>query len=226
MEKALQRYGLTHRLATAYHPYTSGQVEVSNRGIKRILEKTVGLNRKDWSDKLDDALWAINTAYKTSTGSTPFRMIYGKACHLAVQLEHRASWALQTVNLDLLTAGVHRFHQIHELEDLRDHAYAHSYNYKLKTKELHDRKLRGDKQFKCRDRVLLYNSRLSLFPGKLNSRWSGRFTITEVFLYGTIEIEDESGKFKVNGHRLKHYIGEPIVDQKVKLFYLDLLTKA
>ena len=85
MEKALQRYGVTHRLAIAYHLQTSGQVEVSNRGIKRILEKTVGASRIDWAEKLDDALWAFRTAYKTSTGSTPFRMIYGKACHLLVE---------------------------------------------------------------------------------------------------------------------------------------------
>ncbi|KAD7116822.1 hypothetical protein E3N88_04090 [Mikania micrantha] len=126
MEKALQRYGVTHRLATAYHPQTSGQVEVSNRGIKRILEKTVSWNRLDWADKLDDALWAFRTAYKTPTGSTPFRMIYGKACHLPVEMEHRAYWALKTMNLDMATAKDLRFHQLHELEELRDHAYDHS----------------------------------------------------------------------------------------------------
>ncbi|XP_076959215.1 uncharacterized protein LOC143635221 [Bidens hawaiensis] len=97
---------------------------------------------------------------------------------------------------------------IHELEELRDHAYAHSYNYKLRTKELHDRKLRGDKQFKCGDAVLLFNSRFKLFPGKLKSRWYRPYTVKEVFPYGTVEIEEKNGSFKVNGHRLKRYIGE------------------
>ncbi|GJX87943.1 reverse transcriptase domain-containing protein [Tanacetum coccineum] len=74
------KYGVTHRLSTAYHPQTSGQVEVSNRGLKRILERTVGENRASWSDKLDDALWAFRTAYKTPIGCTPYKLVYGKAC--------------------------------------------------------------------------------------------------------------------------------------------------
>nr|GEX12956.1 reverse transcriptase domain-containing protein [Tanacetum cinerariifolium] len=84
------KYGVTHRLSTAYHPQTSGQVEVSNRGLKRILERTIGENRASWSDKLDDALWAFRTANKTSIGCTPYKLVYGKACHLSVELEHKA----------------------------------------------------------------------------------------------------------------------------------------
>ncbi|GKE21870.1 reverse transcriptase domain-containing protein [Tanacetum coccineum] len=80
--KVMLKYGVTHRLSTAYHPQTSGQVEVSNRGLKRILERTVGENRASWSDKLDDALWAFRTAYKTPIGCTPYKLVYGKACHL------------------------------------------------------------------------------------------------------------------------------------------------
>ncbi|GKE34721.1 reverse transcriptase domain-containing protein [Tanacetum coccineum] len=91
----------THRLSTPYHPQTSGQVEVSNRGIKRILERTIGENRASWSDKLDDALWAFRTAYKTPIGCTPYRLVYGKACHLPIELEHKAFWALKQTNLDL-----------------------------------------------------------------------------------------------------------------------------
>ncbi|GJV24359.1 reverse transcriptase domain-containing protein [Tanacetum coccineum] len=99
------KYGVTHRLSTAYHPQTSGQVEVSNRGLKRILERTVGENRASWSDKLDDALWAFRTAYKTPIGCTPYKLVYGKACHLPIELEHKAYWALKHANFDLKTAG-------------------------------------------------------------------------------------------------------------------------
>ncbi|XP_022030568.1 KRAB-A domain-containing protein 2-like [Helianthus annuus] len=90
MEKAFERYGVTHRLSTAYHPQTSSQFENANRVVKRILEITVGKIRKEWSDKLDDALWAFRTSYKTPLGTTPFMIVYGKACHLPVELEHRA----------------------------------------------------------------------------------------------------------------------------------------
>ncbi|GJR23146.1 reverse transcriptase domain-containing protein [Tanacetum coccineum] len=94
-DKVMSKYGVTHRLSTPYHPQTSGQVEVTNRGLKRILERTVGENRASWSDKLDDALWAFRTAYKTPIGCTPYKLVYGKACHLPVELEHKAYWALQ-----------------------------------------------------------------------------------------------------------------------------------
>ncbi|GJR91174.1 reverse transcriptase domain-containing protein [Tanacetum coccineum] len=90
LEKTLQRYGATHKLSTAYHPQSNGQTEVTNRAIKSILERSVGYNPKDLSKKLNDALWAFRTAYKTPTGCTPFRLVYGKACHLLVKIEHKA----------------------------------------------------------------------------------------------------------------------------------------
>nr|GFA71429.1 reverse transcriptase domain-containing protein [Tanacetum cinerariifolium] len=93
--KVMLKYGVTHRLSTAYHPQTSGQVEVLNRGLKRILERTIGENRASWSDKLDDALWAFRTAYKTPIGCTPYKLVYGKVCHLSIELEHKAYWALK-----------------------------------------------------------------------------------------------------------------------------------
>ncbi|GJY77120.1 reverse transcriptase domain-containing protein [Tanacetum coccineum] len=101
----MSKYGVTHRLATAYHPQTSSQVEVSNRGLKRILERTIGENRASWSDKLDDALWAFRTAFKTPIGCTPYKLVYGKSFHLPIELEHKAYWALKHANFDLKTAG-------------------------------------------------------------------------------------------------------------------------
>ncbi|GJX31520.1 reverse transcriptase domain-containing protein [Tanacetum coccineum] len=107
MHRQSPEYGVTHRLAIAYHPQTSGQVEVSNCGLKRILERTVGENRASWSDKLDDALWAFRTTFKTPIGCTPYKLVYGKSCHLPIELQHRACWALKHVNFDLKIAGDH-----------------------------------------------------------------------------------------------------------------------
>ncbi|GJS15765.1 reverse transcriptase domain-containing protein [Tanacetum coccineum] len=214
--KVMLKYGVTHRLSTAYHPQTSGQVEVSNRGLKRILERTVGENRASWSDKLDDALWAFRTAYKTPIGCTPYKLVYGKACHLPIELEHKAYWALKHTNFDIKTAGDHRKVQLNELNELRDHAYENSLIYKEKTKRIHDSKIKN-RVFNVGDRVLLINSRLKIFSGKLKTRWSGPFTVTQVFPYGTVELSQNSGpNFKVNGHRLKHYFGG---DDIRRLFY-------
>ncbi|GJT16978.1 reverse transcriptase domain-containing protein [Tanacetum coccineum] len=106
--KVMSKYGVTHHLATAYHPQTSSQVEVSNRGLKCILERTVGENHALWSDKLDDALRAFRTAFKTLIGCTPYKLVYGKSCHLPIKLEHKAYWALKHANFDLKTTGDHR----------------------------------------------------------------------------------------------------------------------
>nr|GFC60267.1 reverse transcriptase domain-containing protein [Tanacetum cinerariifolium] len=100
----MQKYGVTHHLETPDHPQTSGQVKVSNRGLKRILERAVGKNHTSWSDKLDDALWAFRTTYRTPIGCTPYKLVYGKAYHLPVELEHKAYWALKHANFDLNTA--------------------------------------------------------------------------------------------------------------------------
>ncbi|GJX10076.1 reverse transcriptase domain-containing protein [Tanacetum coccineum] len=118
------KYVVTHRLSTSYHPQTSGQVEVSNRGLKRILERTIGENRTYWSDKLDDALWAFRTAYKTPIGCTPYKLVYEKACHLPIELEHKAYYDVKShANFDLEPQGDHRKVQLNESNELRAHAY-------------------------------------------------------------------------------------------------------
>nr|GFB35590.1 reverse transcriptase domain-containing protein [Tanacetum cinerariifolium] len=158
--RVMAKYEVTHYLSTTYNPKTSGQVEVTNRGLKRILERTVGENRASWSDKLKDALWAFRTAFKTSIGCTPYHL-----------------------------------------------AYENSLIYKERTKKLHDDKIKN-RIFNVGDQVLLFNSRLKIFSGKLKSRWSGPFTISEIYPYGTAKLIHPDGcNFKVNCHRLKHYHG-------------------
>ncbi|GKB60606.1 reverse transcriptase domain-containing protein, partial [Tanacetum coccineum] len=182
-DKVMSKYGVTHRLSTTYHPQTSGQDEVTNRGLKRILERT------------------------TPIRCTLYKLVYGKSCHLPVKLEHKAYSALKHANFDLKTAGDHRKLQLNELNELRDQAYENSLIYKEKTKKLHDSKIKN-RIFNVGDQVLLFNSRLKIFFGKLKPRWSGPFTIIEVFPYGTAKLSHPDGSnFKVNCHRLKHYYG-------------------
>nr|GEV09330.1 hypothetical protein [Tanacetum cinerariifolium] len=123
IRRTMKRYGVNHRFSTSYHPQTSGQVENTNIALKRILEKIVKDNPAIWSRKLDDALWDFRTAYKTPTGTTPYKLIYGKNCHLVFEIEHPAYWALKNCNPNLIAAGEKQMFQLHELDELRHQAY-------------------------------------------------------------------------------------------------------
>ncbi|CAA7054035.1 unnamed protein product [Microthlaspi erraticum] len=214
-ENLLKKYGVKHKVATPYHPQTSGQVEVSNKQIKGILRTIVGVTKKDWAVKLDDALWAYRTAYKTPIGRTPFSLLYGKSCHLPVEIEYRALWAIKLLNFDIRSAQEKRGFDLHELEEIRLDAYESSKIYKERTKAFHDKKI-VPKVFKVGEYALLFNSRAKLFPGKLKSKWSGPFEIKEVLPYGAVTLLNQNGEeFTVNGHKLKPYLGQRIQGEGV-----------
>ena len=148
---------------------------------------------------------------KTPLGTTLYHLVYGKACHLPVELEYKAAWAVKLLNFDIKSAKERRSIQIHELEEIRHLAYESTKIYKEKTKAYHDKQIIR-RSFEPNDRVLLLNSMLKMFPGKLKSRWSGPFTIKEVRPYGAVVLLDlNGGKFVVNGQCLKPYLAETTI---------------
>ncbi|XP_022891971.1 uncharacterized protein LOC111406835 [Olea europaea var. sylvestris] len=128
------KYGVKHRISTPYHSQTSGQVEISNKELKMIFKVMVNASHKDWAKKLDDAFWSYRTTFKTLMCISPYRPVFGKACHLPVELEHKAYWATHMLNFNMRATEEKRVLQLHMLEEFRLDSYEDAKIYKEKTK--------------------------------------------------------------------------------------------
>nr|GEZ39187.1 reverse transcriptase domain-containing protein [Tanacetum cinerariifolium] len=225
--RVMIKYGVTHRQATSYHPQTSGQVEVN------FNLKTAGDHRKlqlNELSELRDQAYENSVIYKERTKKLHDSKIKNRIFNEKTKRLHDSKIKDRVFNIGdrvlLFNSRLNVFSgklkprwsgpftisqlQLNELSELRDQAYENSVIYKERTKKLHDSKIKN-RIFNVGDQVLLFNTRLKIFSGKLKTRWSGPFTITQVFPYGTIKLSQPNGpNFKVNGHRVKHYFGGDI----------------
>jgi hypothetical protein len=170
----LEKYGVKHKVAIAYHPKISGQTKISNREIKIILEKVIGFSQKNLSLKLDDVLWAYRTAYKILIGMTHFKLVYKKPYHLPVELDHKIYWAIKAINFDIKKVREKRILDLHEFEESCHEVYENAKFYKERIKKWHDKHIIL-RDFHVGDWVFLFNSKFRLFPDKFKSKWSDLF---------------------------------------------------
>lgn len=172
----MKEYSIRHRKSSPYHPQANGQAEVTNKEIEAILTKTVQIHRKDWSSRLTEAVWAYRTTWKTTTGFTPFELVYGKAAMLSIEFEHKTLRTTLELNISLPAAQEERLLHLNSLDEMRKTALERTEIIQQQRKKWHDAHI-SNKQFQVGDWALLYNSRFKENPGKLQTRWLGPYEI-------------------------------------------------
>jgi hypothetical protein len=182
-------------------------VESTNKVIEAILTKTVKENRKDWSQRLPEALWAYRTTWRNTTGFSPYELVYGKSVVFPVEFEIKSLRTALAVNPNLTNAQTARLQQLNELDEKRLDAIHQTTMIQQQRTKWHDKTIKH-KQFQKRNWALLYDSRFKKFQGKLRTRWLGPYEVDTIFPNGTIRlltIDDSKTPLLVNCHQLRLY---------------------
>jgi len=207
IEELLNHHKIKHMTSTPYNPQANGLVEVTNRALKSILTKVVSSNRKDWAEILVEATGAYNTTWKTTTGFTPYELVYGKKALLSIEFEYNTLRMVAQLDLDLSHAQKERLFQLNGLDEFRMQALLHTKIVQLQRKIWHDRHIK-EKQFQEGDWALLYDSRYKDFKGKPRTRWLEPYVVERCHDNGSVQIrtiDEEAIPLLVNGHQLKMY---------------------
>ena len=202
-----EKYQIKHRKTTPYHPRANGQTEKTNGLLCKIIMKTISKSRTNWDEKLFAALWAYRTAYKVTTGCTPFQLVYGLEAILPIELEMESLRVAIDERLGETESHQSRLQDLEKLDETRREALLRTEAIQKRRKSYYDSKLKP-KTFEVNDWVLLYDSRYMKFPGKFQFRWLGPYKVTEVFPNGSVQLTDVRGNLfvtRINGNRLKKY---------------------
>jgi hypothetical protein len=223
VEKLMEEYKIKHRTSTPYHPQANGQVESTNKVLESIITKTVHLHRRDWAERLPEALWAYRTTWRNTTGHSPYELVYGKEVLFPIEFQIKTFKTAVQLGMSLSEAQKHRMDQLNELDEMRQDAILRTDLVQHQRSKWHDRHIK-EKKFQKGDWALLFDSKFKDFKGKFQTHWLGPYEIDEVFNNGAVRvktIDELQTPFIVNGHRLKVYHKPLSKEEFVKLFQGD-----
>jgi hypothetical protein len=210
------KYLIKHRKTTPYNPKANGLTERANGIVGKILNKMVSAYKTDWDRKLPSAVHAYNTTEKSTTGQSPYFLVFGQTTIHGIELEVETFRVLAARNGDRTEGILPRLISIENLEEIRIVALENTVNVQMKRKEDYDRKNPADHGIREQGLVLLYDNRHKEFPGKLHTRWMGPYRVCQIFPNGSLQLENLQGQWldtRLNGSRVKIYTATEITDE-------------
>jgi hypothetical protein len=208
------KYLIKHQKTTPYNPKANGLTERANGIVGKILNKMVSPHRTDWDRKLPSAVHAYNTTEKSTTGQSPYFLVFGQTAIHGIELEVETFRVLAARNGDRMEGILLRLISIENLEETRVSALKRTAQVQMKRKDDYDWKIPTDHRIREQGLVLLYDNRHKEFPGKLHTRWRGPYRICQIFPNGSLQLENLQGQWldtRENKSRVKKYTAMEIM---------------